>query len=112
MSGPSEQALDDQRNVLRAYAAAEGLALEPDLADPSDTLTISQVVAAVQARGTRIVLIAAGAHMAETQARMTHDLEPYGAVCVVIGRSHPATPQRAGRLANDPFPRQRQAVPA
>ncbi|GAA4706782.1 hypothetical protein APR04_001690 [Promicromonospora umidemergens] len=104
VAGPTEQALDDQRNVLSAYAAVEGLALEPDLADPSDTLTISQVVAAVRACRTRIVLIAAGARMAEAQARVTHDLKPYGAVCVVIGRSHPAVPRRAGRLANDPSP--------
>lgn len=112
VSGPTEQGLDDQRSVLSAYAKAEGLALEPDLTDPLDMLTISQLVATALACSTRIVLVAAGARMAEAHARLTHDLEPHGAVCVVIGQSHPAAPQRAGRPANHPSPRQRQAVPA
>ncbi|MFD2024039.1 MULTISPECIES: hypothetical protein [Promicromonospora] len=111
VSGPTEQALHDQRAVVTEHAAAEGLALERIVTDQFDMLTITQLVATARVCDARVVLIPAGARMAEASARVTRDLEPHGAVCVVIGQSHPAAPQRAGRLATDP-PRQRQAVPA
>jgi hypothetical protein len=83
VSGPTEQALHDQREVVTEHAAAEGLTLERIVTDRSDMLTIIQLVATARACDAR----------------------------VVIGRSHPAAPQRVRRLATDP-PRQRQAVPA
>lgn len=107
VSGEAKKVLDDQCRVVADYAKAEGFALEHVVEDQLDGFTISQLVADALAWDVRVVLIPAAARMAEAQARVTRDLEPHGAVCVVIGPRHPADSQRAGRLASNP-PRQRQ----
>ena len=105
VSGP-EAALEQQRDAATRYAKAEGLALERFIDDLPDKVTISQLVADARACGVRVVLIPAGARMAEAQKRVMHDLEPHGVTCIVIGQSRAAAPQHA-RLATY-LPRQRQ----
>ncbi|WP_454859599.1 hypothetical protein [Promicromonospora soli] len=107
VSGPAA-ALEHQRDAATHYARAEGLALERFIDDVPDEVTISQLVEAALACGVRVVLIPAGARMAAVQERVMHDLEPHGAVCIVIDQSRATAPQHA-RLANY-LPRQRQGA--
>jgi hypothetical protein len=106
VSGPTKKSLASQRRLVAEHAAAEGLALEHIVDDRTDAVTIKQIVAGVRACGARVVLIPAAARLAKAQAQVTRDLEPHGAVCVVVGPRRPAAPQRVDRL-DDP-PRRRQ----
>jgi hypothetical protein len=103
VSGPTKKSLSRQRRIVTEHAAAEGLALEHIVDDPADLVTISELVADVRACGAWAVLIPAGASMAMAQARVASDLEPHGAVCVVVGGPRAAAAsQNPGRLATDP----------
>lgn len=104
VSGQTKRALDHRCRVVTNHAAAEGLALEHIVRDRFEAVTIDQLVTHALARGASVLLMPAGTRLAEAQTRLTHDLEPHGAVCVVIGqRPRPAAPQRADRLADTPL---------
>lgn len=96
MSGPSRVAvgyvcavdvptLGDQREAVIDYARAEGLTLAQVVTDPFDGFTISQVVETARLHDARLVIVPAQARLATVRARVTHELEPHGAACVVIG---------------------------
>lgn len=102
MSGPSRvavgyvcavggPALGEQREAVADYAKAEGIALAQIVTDRFDGFTISQVVETVRLHDARLVIVPAQARLATVRTRVTHELEPYGAACVVIGDAAAST---------------------
>ncbi|MBE1875997.1 hypothetical protein [Myceligenerans pegani] len=84
VSSPDPAALDAQRDAVTDHARAEGYALAHILADRLDGYTISQVVETARLHKARLVIVPAGATLATAHAHLAHELEPCGAVCVVI----------------------------
>lgn len=105
-----DEALARQRRAVVAYARDEDLALADVLADVRDGYTISQVVEAARLHGARYVLVAGEARMAEARSRVTTELEPHGAACVVVGPL-PATARPPAARPISTLPRRRAALP-
>lgn len=78
-------ALDAQRDAVTDYARDEGLALAQIVTDRFDTFTISQVVQTAKLHNARLVILPAQTRLASVRSRVAHELEPDGAVSVVIG---------------------------
>ncbi|WP_460701509.1 hypothetical protein [Myceligenerans halotolerans] len=76
--------LDRQREVVTAFARAEGYALAQIVTDRWDGFTISQILDAARLHEARLVIVPAGTTLATSHARLAHQLEPAGATCVVI----------------------------
>jgi len=100
---PEGERLDEQRDAVTDYARVEGLALAQIVTDRFDTFTISQVVQTATFHDARLVIVPAEARLASVGNRVSHELEPDGAVCVVIGGPQPDT-ERRSRLT-DALPR-------
>lgn len=83
--------IDRQRSEVTSYAESEGLALADVLNDTRDGLTISQVTEAARGHGANVVVIPAGARLAEAYTRLAYELEQHGMRCILLGDPHPAT---------------------
>jgi HAD superfamily hydrolase (TIGR01484 family) len=81
-----------QHAALRAHAAREGLGLLSTVEDPSDLMTLSELLALVQQHDAARVLLAAGTAMAARHLSVTDVLARIGATCTVV-TDHQRTPR-------------------
>lgn len=104
-SASAPEVLDEQRHAVTEHARVEGYALAQIVTDRFDTFTISQIVEAARLHDARLVIVPADTTLATAQARLTHELEPSRAACVVIDASaatavEPRTAATAPRLTD------------
>jgi len=90
-----------QRDLVTAYASAEGLALADVLDDDRDALTISQIVDTARLRGATTVIVPDQSRLASAYVRLAYELEQHGIRCVLIGAA-PGMPALPGRITTSP----------
>ncbi|GAB3159789.1 hypothetical protein GCM10027059_06540 [Myceligenerans halotolerans] len=91
--------LDAQREAITVYVRTEGYALAQIVTDRYDGFTISQIAETARLHQARLVVVPACTSLATVHARLTDELEPTGAVCVVIDQTPGA---RDGPMATSP----------
>lgn len=93
----------DQRDLVTAYASAEGLALADVLDHHRDALTISQIADTARLRGATGVIVPGQSRLASAYARLAYELEQHGIRCVLIGAT-PGKPVLPGSIMTSPPP--------
>ncbi|GAB3172547.1 hypothetical protein GCM10027059_42230 [Myceligenerans halotolerans] len=110
VSARDEGTLDAQRDAVTEHARAEGYALAQIVTDRFDGHTISQILDVAHRHDARAVIIPASTTLATTRTRLTHDLQPFGAICLVIDQPAttavgPATTTTGAPRLTNAFPR-------
>jgi hypothetical protein len=83
-SASTPEVLDEQRHAVTEYARVEGYALAQIVTDRFDGFTISQIVETARLHQARLVIVPADTTLATAHTRLTQELEPSGAACVLI----------------------------
>lgn len=84
VSSLDEAALDQQRAAVTEHARTGGFVLAQIVTDRFDGFTISQVLDVARVHDARLVIVPGATMLATARAWLAHELEPAGAVCVVI----------------------------
>lgn len=87
VSAPTSDTVQQQFNLLSAYAATEGLSLAHTVEDLRDGVTLSELFDLAERHGAVRVLVSAGSPMAARQRSLTDVLERIDAACTVVSLS-------------------------
>ncbi|MBE1877755.1 hypothetical protein [Myceligenerans pegani] len=111
VSARGQDTLDAQRDAVTEHARVEGYALAQIVTDRFDGHTISQLIDTARRHGAQAVIVPAATTLASARARLAHELEADGAVCLLIDQpattavDPETTTTKASARLTDAFPR-------